>query len=157
MKKLSQRIVGVVLAAGMCLSMAACDNSNKDASQSPSADPSASPSSSASPTASDGKLLTGPEKYKDAEQLEISVAMWGWTTDKADGEDAIRDKIYDDFKIKFKFYGVTWDDYKEKAQMWAATNDLPDITAVDVAFTDTFDSWVKDVRAEKRRMGRFHI
>jgi putative aldouronate transport system substrate-binding protein len=145
MKKISQRILAIALAAGMCLTTAACNNNEKDASQSPSATPSASPSTSASasPSAS-GELLTGPEKYKDADEIEISVAMWGWTTDKADGEDAIRDKIYDDFKIKFKFYGVTWDDYKEKAQMWAATNDLPDITAVDVAFTDTFDSWVKD-------------
>lgn len=76
-----------------------------------------------------------------AEHMTLSVAVWGIGDTIIDGEDEVRDRLYDKFNIDIEPYAVTWGDYGEKIQLWAATNQLPDITAYDAAYTDTFRKW----------------
>ena len=77
------------------------------------------------------------------EHLEISVGFWDIDAVAAKLQD---DKIFQDvmkkFNITIKPVNVTWDDYVQKYQMWAASGQLPDIFATDAIGTQYYRNWV---------------
>ena len=78
------------------------------------------------------------------DKLEISIAMWGIGEALVDGQtDAVRDKIYEKLNITIKPFNVTWSDYKQKIQVWAASSQLPDLFAIDLLGTATYSDWIK--------------
>lgn len=93
---------------------------------------------------SDGGTSTttsSDDPFKD--HLEISVAYWDIDNVAAKFE---QDKIYQDlmkkFNVTLKPVNVTWDDYVQKYQMWAASGQLPDIFATDAIGTQYYRNWV---------------
>ena len=80
-----------------------------------------------------------PLKYK----LEISLALWdiGQAIDNSK-PDAVRDKIYNDLNITIKPMNVTWDDWTQKIQIWAVSDQLPDAFATDLFGTANYNKWI---------------
>lgn len=81
------------------------------------------------------------DPYKD--HLEISVGFWDIDNVAARFEE---DRIFQDlmkkFNITLKPVNVTWDDYVQKYQMWAASGQLPDVFATDAIGTQYYRNWV---------------
>ncbi|MBJ6361148.1 extracellular solute-binding protein [Paenibacillus sp. GCM10012307] len=80
--------------------------------------------------------------------LELSVAAWDIQTG-FDNPNAKNDTIYNDltakFNVKIKPVQVTWNDWQDKAKVWAASSQLPDIFVNSLA-TDNpglYTTWAK--------------
>ena len=67
--------------------------------------------------------------------LELSVAVWDIQTG-FDDPNAKNDTVYNDlakkFNITIKPVQITWNDWQEKAKVWAASKQLPDMFADEV-------------------------
>ncbi|WP_261304195.1 extracellular solute-binding protein [Paenibacillus andongensis] len=80
--------------------------------------------------------------------LELSVAVWDIETG-FNAPNAKNDTVYNDltkkFNITIKPIQITWNDWEEKAKVWAASNQLPDMFA-DVLATGNiglYQTWAK--------------
>ena len=132
MRSWQKKAISLALAAMMGASLAACGNNSGESSSTPSSSaPSSSTTESSEPEASD----------PFAEHMKISIAVWNIGDAITDGEDAVRDALYDKLNIEIEPYAVTWGDYTEKIMLWAATNKLPDMTAYEAGYTETFRKW----------------
>jgi len=77
------------------------------------------------------------------EHLTISIAYWGiGNAIKPEQEDKVRDTIYQKLNIDIKPFNVTWDDYTQKIQVWAASTQLPDAFAIDAIGTSNYTKWI---------------
>ncbi|WP_308639498.1 extracellular solute-binding protein [Paenibacillus silvisoli] len=77
-----------------------------------------------------------------AEHMDISIAMWGIGDALPDGvEDPVLDAISKKLNITIKPVNVTWDDYAQKIQVWAASDQLPDLFAIDAVTSPNLTSW----------------
>lgn len=79
----------------------------------------------------------------NADHMEISIAMWSIGSAIVDKPDAIRDKVYKDLNITIVPFNTTWDDYTQKIQVWAASNQLPDVVAIDALGTQNYAKWIE--------------
>ncbi len=85
----------------------------------------------------------GKGPFKD--HIEFSFAIWDIGSSIVEGaEDPMYDAIRKKLNITIKPASVTWDDYVQKIQIWAASGQLPDLFAVDFAGTSSFDRFVAD-------------
>jgi ABC-type sugar transport system, periplasmic component len=85
--------------------------------------------------------LTNNGPYK--EHIVISGALWGISEALPDGvKDDIRDLLFSKFNITIKPLNITWDDYMQKIQVWAASSQLPDFFAMDTVGSSIFSNWV---------------
>lgn len=85
---------------------------------------------------------TTDNPYKDP--MTISVGFWDADSEIANIEkDAVVKKILEKFNITLKPVNMTWDDYAQKIQMWAASDQLPDIFAIDAVGTQYQRKWVE--------------
>lgn len=100
----------------------------------PSADPS-------TPSASDSV----PSEATELEHMDISLAIWDVETCLGGGDsDKVLKTIEDKFNVTFVPMNITWGDYSDKLQMWAASDSLPDVFAGDFRTSNTFSTWVND-------------
>ena len=80
----------------------------------------------------------------ETQELELSC----WDIDSAWGADVEIDKfgqfILDKFNITIKTRNITWGDYGEKNNLWAASNDLPAMTTAAVVGGTTFFQWINE-------------
>jgi putative aldouronate transport system substrate-binding protein len=76
------------------------------------------------------------------DHMDISIAMWSIGSAIVDKPDAVRDKIYKDLNITVVPMNTTWDDYTQKIQVWAASNQLPDVVAIDALGTQNYAKWI---------------
>ncbi len=119
--KMSKRIAAMVLCLVLIISaFAGCGASGEQ--------PDAASSSPASTAASS----SADKPSENAEQLELSVALW----DLQDGfnkEGAANDTIFNDLckklNITIKPIQMSWNDWNDKLQIWASSNQMPDITS----------------------------
>lgn len=75
--------------------------------------------------------------------MEISIAHWDVETALSNGEnDRILKTLQDKFNVKFVPKNITWDDYSQKIQAWAASDSLPDIFSIDAIGTSYFHEWI---------------
>lgn len=76
------------------------------------------------------------------ENIEISVAFWDIENFASKfAEDKVFQEITKKLNITIKPVNVTWDDYAQKLQMWAASGQLPDIFATDAIGTQYYRNW----------------
>lgn len=81
---------------------------------------------------------------KNSKNIEISLAFWDVESALANGEnDKVLKDIQDKFNITLKPVNITWDDYSQKIQIWAASGSLPDIFVGDNRTTGNFNTWAK--------------
>lgn len=77
--------------------------------------------------------------------VELSVAVWDIQSG-FDAPNAKNDTVYNDltkkFNVTFKPVNVSWNDWQEKAKVWAASKQLPDMFADDLD-PGMFQTWAK--------------
>lgn len=92
--------------------------------------------------ASTAKSTPAPEDPLK-EHMTISIAYWGvGNAIKPEQEDKVRDTIYKKLNIDIKPFNVTWDDYGQKIQVWAASSQLPDAFAIDAIGSPNYKKWI---------------
>lgn len=92
------------------------------------------------------------------EHMEISVGLWDITSSISEAaEDKVYDIIKDKFNITIKPVNLTWDDYPQKVQIWAASSQLPDIFACDIRTQQSYKKWVDQgvIRAVPSDLGKY--
>ncbi|MDQ0901099.1 MULTISPECIES: extracellular solute-binding protein [unclassified Paenibacillus] len=89
-----------------------------------------------------------PDDTAMSKPLELSVAVWDIETG-FNAPNAKNDTVYNDltkkFNITIKPVQITWNDWQEKAKVWAASKQLPDMFANALA-TDNiglYQTWAK--------------
>ncbi|MFD0692669.1 extracellular solute-binding protein [Paenibacillus sp. GCM10027628] len=119
----------LLLLAGTALS--ACGNGESKSATTPSA---------TAQQKSDGSAMS--------KTLELSAAAWDIQSG-FDAPNAKNDAIYNDlakkFNVTIKPVQITWNDWQDKAKVWAASNQLPDMF-VDALATDNtalYETWAK--------------
>ncbi|HOJ11583.1 MAG TPA: extracellular solute-binding protein [Clostridiales bacterium] len=128
MKKV-KRVIVILLVVGMIFGLlAGCEKKNgKD-----------------EPTGTNAQTSNKTEASNPlSEKIEISFALWGIGQAITEAPDAVREKIYNELNISIKPMNVTWDDYTQKIQIWAASSQLPDIFAIDVIGTANYKNWIE--------------
>ncbi|MGL5677428.1 MAG: extracellular solute-binding protein [Cellulosilyticaceae bacterium] len=86
---------------------------------------------------------SGSGKEDSGKPMEISIAHWDIEKGLAGGaNDKVLKTIEDKFNVKFVPMNVTWDDYVQKIQLWAASDSLPDIFSVDAIGTSFYHTWI---------------
>ncbi|NQX60063.1 extracellular solute-binding protein [Paenibacillus qinlingensis] len=132
MKMLKKSLTFSMLAVVFATSLSACSSKSADTGV-------------ASTTPTNEVVTTSPNaeasKYKDP--IEISLALWDVESGLAKSkDDAIYQLLSKKFNVTFKPVGITWDDYAQKINLWAASDSLPDIFSIDAIGTPTFYNWV---------------
>lgn len=129
LKKLTTIAVSLTLFASL---LAACSGNTGSSNQ-------ATPE----PLKDQGSTQTDSDNpYKDP--MEISVAFWDADAEIANiAKDPIVQDLLKKFNITFKPVNTTWDDYGQKIQTWAASDQLPDIFAIDAVGTQYQRKWIK--------------
>ena len=96
--------------------------------------------SSSSPSTSEPPAAIEDDKFKDT--VEISIATWDIENDISFQEDdAVFQAIAQKLNITVKPINLTWDDYGQKIQLWAASDQLPDIFSIDAIGTQYYTNW----------------
>lgn len=80
--------------------------------------------------------------YSQEEEVEISLAVWG-VEDALSAGDEVLANIESKFNIKLVPENITWDDYTEKIQLWAASGSLPDVFVGAFRTTGNFRKWAQ--------------
>lgn len=78
------------------------------------------------------------------EPVEIKIACWDVEAALSGENDAIRALVEQKFGIRLASMNVTWDDYVQKIQAWAAADSLPDVFAIDAICTPNYYAWIED-------------
>lgn len=116
----------------LCTSLAGCgkqaETTNNTSTPSPGTTTSAEPSPS--------------EDDKFKEPMEISIATWDIENDISfQADDAVFQAIAQKLNITVEPINLTWDDYGTKIQIWAASDQLPDIFSIDAIGTQYYTNW----------------
>jgi len=134
MKMLKKSALLLMTATLLTVSLAACSNKTSNEQGAASTSPA---------TEADAGATANPEENKYKDPIELSVALWdvesGFAKSK---DDAVYQFLSKKFNVTFKPVGITWDDYAQKINLWAASDSLPDIFSIDAIGTPTFYNWV---------------
>lgn len=90
---------------------------------------------------SDGKTSY---RYQDAgkeERIKITVAYWD--AQEALAGDDVLDAIEERFGIELVPMNLTWNDYYQKVERWAATDSLPDLFIGDFRNSLLYSQWIQ--------------
>ena len=78
------------------------------------------------------------------EHVEITVSIWDSSDDAVNKEtEPIYAAISEKLNLTIKMQPITYDDYQTKIQMWAASNQLPDVFAMDAFGSKNYSNWTK--------------
>ncbi len=138
MKRSKKTVVLAIIFMVLTTVLAACSSNNKE-------EPAAS-ASSTQPASESGS--SAPASEANAKQLELSISFMG-IKDGFDAPGAKDDAIFNDLQKKFNItvnpVQITWNDWQEKAKVWAASGQLPDIFPNVIAVDNPamYASWAK--------------
>jgi putative aldouronate transport system substrate-binding protein len=78
------------------------------------------------------------------EKMDISIAMFSGSIDYfgSRGKDEVLKRIEDKFNVNFVYKPITWSNYKEKLNLWAAAGELPDYFPDAITGISQYDEWV---------------
>lgn len=126
-----KRIITMLLALVMVFGLVACGSET-------------TPETTKAPAANNEETSgnAGTSETEELEHMDITISWW-------DGEsllpnDKIQQLVEEKFNVTFEVMNVTWDDYEQKYQLWAATDSLPDVFAADFRNSATFGTWARD-------------
>ncbi len=136
-RELFKKLTAMTAVTAMCLSMVACGGSD---SSSTATDGSTEAATEETAEASTEESGDAAETEVSGDPIEISIAVWN--ADEAfSQEDEVLQTIEDKLNIKITPVNVTWDDYTEKVQLWAASGSLPDVFIGAQRTTSTYPQW----------------
>lgn len=143
-----KQIFGVLLVCTMLISViSACGSPGGNADKSTVA------ANSAANTASAAK-----EDDTIKEHMEISVGIWGIDEALANAaNDQFLQEMYKKLNITLLPRQITWDDYTQKAQIWSASGDMPDVLAIDAVGSLYYRNWINQgvVRAVPEDLSKY--
>ena len=85
----------------------------------------------------------GAKEGKAGAPMEISIAHWDVEKGLSKGkDDKILATLEEKFNVKFVPMNISWDDYSQKIQLWAASGSLPDIFSTDSIGTAYYHDWI---------------
>lgn len=94
------------------------------------------------PEETDGKNVQAEDF---SEHMDISLAFWDVETYFTGTEDdKVLNTIEEKFNVTFVPQNVTWDDYGQKLQLWAASGSLPDIFVGGERSKSSFSKWADE-------------
>jgi putative aldouronate transport system substrate-binding protein len=76
---------------------------------------------------------------------QVTISYASWDIDKymaAAASDAVFQAITKKLNVVIKPIGLTYDDYTQKIQMWAASGNLPDVFSIDAVGTQFYRNWI---------------
>lgn len=80
-----------------------------------------------------------------SEHMDISLAFWDVEAYfSGTRDDKVLKTLEEKFNVTFVPQNVTWDDYGQKLQLWAASDSLPDIFAGGERSKASFAKWAKE-------------
>lgn len=97
-------------------------------------------------TASEAPEATNPVTPKDPGRAKMTISYASWDIDKymaSAASDAVFQAICQKLNIEIKPIGLTYDNYTQKIQMWAASGQLPDIFSIDAVGTQFYRNWIE--------------
>ncbi len=131
-KTMMALLLSIAMIAGI---MAACGNTAGPTGAT------GTPVQQATDKSSENKPTAAEDPLKD--KMEISIALWDIESQLANAaQDQFIQKLYQDLNITIKPINITWDDYSEKIQMWAASSQLPDVFSIDAVGTQYSRAWM---------------
>jgi len=138
------RVLAWAVAAAMALSLAACGGSGGGATT--AAPTTAAPATTTAAPATTAAATTTAAPAAEA-PMNISVAVWD--VEKGFPEDGSVDPMkkffYDKFNIVMEPMNITWGDARERYQIWASSDTMPDICGgLDIVGGGMYFTWVKD-------------
>lgn len=80
-----------------------------------------------------------PAEERNAKTLDISIAYWD--VESYLGDDELTKIIEEKFNVNFVPVNMTWEDFGQKLQLWAASDSLPDLFACDIRNSTSFLEW----------------
>lgn len=76
-------------------------------------------------------------------KMKITVAHWDAEKGLANkANDKVLQTLEEKFNVEFEAMNITWDDYIQKIQLWAASGSLPDIFSIDAIGTSFYHDWI---------------
>lgn len=82
------------------------------------------------------------EESEYSNHLDISLAYWDVESNlTATADDKVLQTIEDKFNVTFVPQNISWDDYEQKLQLWAASGSLPDLFMGAERTKSTFATW----------------
>lgn len=134
-----KRWMALVLASVMAMSVfAGCGGGSDSSSGSSSESDSGSESDSSEDTAA-----VDPTDY--SEHMDISLAYWDVESNlTATPDDKVLSTLEEKFNVTFVPQNISWDDYEQKLQLWAASDSLPDVFMGAYRTKSTFATWANE-------------
>ena len=114
-----KKLLSLVLALVMVLSLVACAKTEAPKADAPAADAPAADAPAADAPAADAPAA-------DAELDPIVLSMNVLDAEKH-GNHARNEYVKEKFNLTFDYIPVSWGDWNEKVQTWIATDDAPDL------------------------------
>lgn len=101
------------------------------------------------PTTTNTEATTSPEASVTSndfsEHMDISLAFWDIEANLTGTEnDEVLKTLEDKFNVTFVPQNVTWDDFEQKTQLWAASGTLPDIFTGAFRTGGNFTKWANE-------------
>ncbi len=85
------------------------------------------------------------EESKYAEHMDISIAYWDIESALTGTEnDEVLAQIEEKLNITIVPQNISWDDYEQKLQLWAASDSLPDVFMGAARTTASFAKWANE-------------
>lgn len=130
-----KRLIAVLLAAIMVLSMAAC-NVNVTPAATDAAPADAEEEAEAEEPAADGEETAEVPEVESKYEKNLTISMSILDAEKTDI--SAKDKWFDEkFNITWNFIPVTWGDWLEKVRAWVNADDMPNIVWWDMKVNHT--------------------
>lgn len=80
-----------------------------------------------------------------SEHMDISLAFWDVESNlTGTPDDKVLKTLEDKFNVTFVPQNITWDDYEQKLQLWAASDSLPDIFMGAERTKSNFSKWANE-------------
>ncbi len=98
-----------------------------------------------------------PQKPAAEAPMHISVAFWN-VTDELIG-DPLQRYVEDKFNVVFDAVNMTYDNYTERLQQFASSDELPDVFTNDILGTSAYESWITQgkIRALPKDMSEYPL
>ncbi len=138
MKKVKQLMAVLLTAAVLMTAVTACGSGSEVSKQT---------NTSASTAAGNAQQQDTSKEESGSipkEPMTLTVAFWDIDQALANAEkDQFIQKVQKDLNVTLKPINITWDDYSQKIQMWAASSQLPDIFSIDAIGTQYYRNWTQ--------------
>lgn len=83
------------------------------------------------------------DKEETAPDTRMKITIGVWDAEKALAGDPVLTAIEDRFQVTFVPANMTWNDYYETVDRWAATDSLPDLFVGDFRNSITYFQWIQ--------------